>query len=496
MKKINVLLVLAAVLALSGVFTTCSKEANTTENVTVTFLDPLGENTFSPVSIEKGSSLGGSLPDETAFDKVPDGFPLFYGWFENNATQYFPNTQVGANITLTARWISDEETTTDLATITFAFTQTDGDSNIIMPRGGQIPPVKVIKGKSLGPARYPAALKAQGWTFNGWQKAGGADFTMNTTVDSNITVTARWIEKTVTYTVTFNSGTGGAPVDPIEVLADECIDEWVVRFPPKFTENTADERAFFVAWLDEENREYDGRVPITRDVELKARWGLPPYVVNFQTDISSVVCDSAAEYGNVDYKAKVREAWDSTPSSPKYVIVNEVTYDVPNNTNRWRILYRIALKNGLALDTGFYTRYTIRARFYANQQGAKSWTDSTAFTPNKPAAASGYSKDGLLHGVDHPSDNGWGQISWTGVSNWNGQGADADTMLQRYNLDMKGGTLNDTWAPLRYQEKAYPPYLLIQTSDAYIGHIEVTQIVFHNGEDKKYTEYEDELEDE
>jgi hypothetical protein len=217
-------------------------------------------------------------------------------------------------------------------------------------------------------------------------------------------------------------------------------------------------------------------------------------------DIAEVVADGDPEngYGGVDYLPEVKEAWDSKPEHPKWVIVNTVTYDVPYNTNRWRIIYRIKLKSGVLngptadFDVGFYTRYTIRGRFYANKQGTKSWTGG-GFKPNSQADDFGYKEEGLLKGVSSPSDDGWGQISWCMAPNWSGEGANPDTLLQRYNLDRKGGTINDVWAPTRAlpQGEFFPEYLIVQTSDNYIGHIEITQIVFHNGE-KKYTMYEDE----
>jgi len=491
MKRINVFGLLA--LALVCIFSACNLD--TAPRYTVTFSDPGGGNTFSPVTVEEGQSLGSKMPANL----TRDGYYVFYGWFDGS-NQYFPDTPIGTNITLTARW-SDE-----IATVSFTFTQTDGSGAVIQPTA-TIPSVTAVKGLPLGPLAFPVTPRAKGWEFANW-KLNNEDFTTTTPVPGDITLTAYWVAKQE-YTVTFDSGVGGAPVAPIKVFADECIDEWEVRFPPKFTENTFNPNAFFVAWFDSENREYNGRVPITRDVTIKAKWGMPPYVVNFQTDITSLEGSIDETYGNVDYNPVVREAWDSTPENPKWVIVNETTYDVPYNTNRWRILYRINFTptdHGFgAFNADFYTRYTIRARFYANRQGAETWPNDPAykegqFTPNKPAKAVGYSQDGWLTSLNYQAENdpdpsrsedGWGQISWCSVANWDGQGASADTMLQRYNLDRKGGTINDTWAPLRDKDRLYPPYLLIQTSDNYIGHIEITEIVFHNGEEE-YTLYEGE----
>ena len=495
MKKINVLFILALVC----VFTAC--QLDTKPRVTVTFDDPAGGNRIASVTIEKGASLGGKLPTNL---RRNDGYYTFYGWFEG-ALQYFADTPIGEDVTLTARW-ADE-----VVTVSFAFTQTvDGT-----PNGAPIEPavpvndVTAIKGLPLGPLAFPVTPRIEGWVFVVWLLDDGEPFFQDVPVLDDITVEALWLNQkspqpldpeltaklpeiptAAEYTVSFNSK-GGAPVASIKVYANECIDEWRERFPPNPTTNSINPDAFFTKWIDDEFREYNGRTPITRNVELNAKWGLPPYVVDFKTNVVKVEADVDAQYGSVDYDPKVRQAWDSTEENPKWVIVNNTIYDVPNNTNRWRILYRISFKFPSTFSTEFYDNYTIRARFYANKQGTKSWTDASSFTPNKPADGAGYNKDGLLVGTSSPSDDGWGQISWTSVANWNGQGADADTMLQRYNLDRKGGTIDDTYAPLRNKDAKFPPFLIIQTSDAYIGHIEITEIAFHNGE-KKFTMYTDE----
>ena len=216
-------------------------------------------------------------------------------------------------------------------------------------------------------------------------------------------------------------------------------------------------------------------------------------MIDFNTDVEEV----ENQEDDDDFGAVVRESWDSTPENPKWVIVNETMYEIPNNTYRWKLLYRIKFKLPDDFDIGFYTRYTVRARFYGNTQALASYTPPAgAFQPNTLIEGpAGYGESGLLHGVTSPSDDGWGQVSWLGEPCWDGQGASPETMLQRYNLDRKGGTINDVWAPLRFNDLPYPPYILIQTSDAYIGHIEVTEIVFHNGE-KEYTVYEDEDDEE
>jgi hypothetical protein len=295
------------------------------------------------------------------------------------------------------------------------------------------------------------------------------------------------------------------------------------QFPanPGVGTNPINPQAFFVAWLDDENRSYNGRTPITRSLTINGKWGLRPYRVNFETDIEEIVSSPADGYGDVDYKPMVIDSWDDVPQK---VIVNTVAYDAPHNTNRWRIIYRIKFNWPDTFSTEFYTKYTIRARFYANEQGKEGWLDDPAhagsFVPDVPAEEAGYGAKGWLVKKDYDgildedeeiefvdpetgdsemvpnpnykklkgpefsrSNDGWGQVSWTMAPNWSGEGANAETLLQRYNLDRKGGTIADDWAPQRgtAEQKSQPAYLIIQTSDAYIGHIEITDIIFYNG---------------
>jgi hypothetical protein len=462
----------ALVLALGCLFITC--ELDTAQFATVTFEDPIGENIVEPVTLKRGETLGGKLPE--SYEKA--GF-VFRGWFDGG-TQYFPTSPVGADITLITRWSPILE----YATVSFAFVEPDSDGYLIKPVS-EILPITVEKGQPLGFSLFPINPRAKGWEFDTWYMEDGKEFTTATPIVEDMTVTATWIQKTSKYTVTFDPGPGVTPIPaPIEVFAGECINEWENRFPRNPTRNPINARAFFVMWHDEEKRVYTGRTPITRDVKITGKWGLPPFVVDFDKHLEYV-----QDWGGArgDLVPEVRNSYDG-----KRVIVNTKTYDVPNNAGRWEILYRIKFKWPDDFSTGFYTRYTIRARFYANQQGAKSWTGG-GFKPNNPADASGYSSAGRLFGINNPSDDGWGQVSWTLTEAATGEGANATTIIQRYNLDRKGGTIDDSWESEKGTpaERAKPPYLIIQTSDNYIGHIEITQIVFHNGEEK-YTMYEDE----
>jgi hypothetical protein len=87
--------------------------------------------------------------------------------------------------------------------------------------------------------------------------------------------------------------------------------------------------------------------------------------------------------------------------------------------------------------------------------------------------------------------HGYGQISFCISTTGNGEGANGQTIFQQYNLGMgqegDGGTVNSTWKPSApgdaNRDPVRPQVLLIQTSDDWIGHIEVTEIRFHNDPD-------------
>ena len=494
MKRFKILFALALVLVLACAFMAC--ELDTAIRTTVEFDDPRYGIQLPPIYVARGTGMGDQMP----IPQSPEPGVVLGGWFDG-ATQYYRDTIVtGETLKLTARW-SD-----DIVTVRFVFAQKDNSGKVIMPVAKVPDEIKGIRGIPLSPLSYPVTPRSKGWQFDDWRQNSldGELFNSETPVPGEVTLYAHWVAKKV-YKVSFNPGPGVTPIPAIDVFENECIDEWMppgkTQFPPNPTVNPVNTSAFFVSWLDDENRAYDGRTPITRALTIIGKWGLPPFIVDFDRHIKEIVGSTDSAYGNVDYAPKVVDSWDN-PS--QRVIVNTVTYDVPYNTNRWRILYRIEFDWPDGFDTGFYTKYTIRGRFYANQQGAQGWKDPTNpndphggdFVPDVPAKEAGYKMLGWLKkkGYDEfdaegnrveisRSNDGWGQISWCLAPNWNGGGNDAETLLQRYNIDRKGGTIGDDWVPARGSdaEKGKPAYLLVQTSDNYVGHVEITQIVFYNG---------------
>jgi hypothetical protein len=218
----------------------------------------------------------------------------------------------------------------------------------------------------------------------------------------------------------------------------------------------------FVRWIGAENELYDEFTPIYEDITFYAKWGLDPYVV----DLASVTI------ANSSYNAAYHPETKS--------IKNDTMYD--GSGSRWEIMYRISLNLPEDFDMGYYTRYTVRARFYGNNRAILG----------DPDYASGYMNDAntiQAVGDEMPPVEGYGQISWSTVLNDNGNPGNApDTVIaQQYNLGTS--TINQQWQVGGHytgdpEAAKRPAVLLVQTSDRWIGWIEIYEIAFHNGEEE------------
>jgi hypothetical protein len=222
----------------------------------------------------------------------------------------------------------------------------------------------------------------------------------------------------------------------------------------------------FVRWIGAENELYDEFTPITEDVTFYAKWGLDPYVV----DLSETTITNNG--GNSNYHATYHQDTQS--------IKNDTMYG--GAASRWEIMYRISLNLPEDFDMGYYTRYNVRARFYGNNRAILG----------DPDYASGYMNDAnaiQAVGDEMPPTSGYGQISWSNVLYDNGNPGNAPNTViaQQYNLGTS--TINQQWqvggSYTGSPELAKrPAVLLIQTSDNWIGWIEIYEIAFHNGEEE------------
>ena len=175
--------------------------AKWTENkYTITF-DTKGGNTIAPVTVKEGEKVSEPTPAPTK-----EGF-TFDGWYTDDTytTKYNFEDAVTKNITLYAKW---NEVVVTKYTVTF---DTKG--------GNTIAPVTVKEGEKV--AEPTTAPTKEGFTFDGWYQdvTLNTKFDFNTSVVSNLTLYAKWIENK--YTVTFDANGGSGTMTPVTDLTGE-----------------------------------------------------------------------------------------------------------------------------------------------------------------------------------------------------------------------------------------------------------------------------------
>ena len=175
--------------------------AKWTENkYTVTF-DTKGGNTIAPVTVKEGEKVSEPTPAPTK-----EGL-TYEGWYteETYTTKYNFEDAVTKNITLYAKW---NEVVVTKYTVTF---DTKG--------GNAIAPVTVKEGEKV--AEPTTAPTKEGFTFDGWYQdvTLNTKFDFNTSVVSNLTLYAKWIENK--YTVTFDANGGSGTMTPVTDLTGE-----------------------------------------------------------------------------------------------------------------------------------------------------------------------------------------------------------------------------------------------------------------------------------
>lgn len=430
--------------------------------------------TPEPIKVGRGKSMGAEnkypADPENAVDNI-----TFYGWYDSDI-QYGKDTVINSDLDLVARWVRNS----DLVTITF-------DSN----GGTDVPAIKVVKDEAIG-LRLPITRK-KNYTFDGWF-LNTTQYTADAPVITGaVTLTAKWTEKPL-HTVTFQTndrnilGAGSTvqqcQIDPIQVHEGEGLEDLL---PGADTVKHTASDIKFISWTGpvtdtDKGVPYDGFTAINEDMTFYAKWGKDPYTVDL----------ALAELVNGDTFNLAGDTGPVRNADPVYNVLNEVTGggvgSIMNSVmfdgakNRWQILYRIGLGLPADFNMNYYARYTVRANFYGNNRAIK--TD--------PLYSVGYMNDDdaiTAVGQLMPPKAGYGQISWcvTKTSNGNPGQDKPGVIAQQYNLGTT--TINNQWQKGGSYEGSdadaiHPNYLLIQTSDNWIGWIEITEIIFHNGEDE------------
>jgi uncharacterized repeat protein (TIGR02543 family) len=246
--------------AVSGNITIYAKwTLDTSIQYTVTFDAAGGSPATQTRTVTNGSSLGSSnmpsTPSRAAY--------IFNGWYtavDSGGSEFTATATVSGDITVYARWSFD---TSIQYTVTF---DAAGGSPATQTR-------TVTNGSSLGSSNMPSTPGRSGYIFSGWYtqaEGGGSVFTASTTVTGNITIYAKWTGQT--YTVTFKSNYG----------TNETLYTRTVTVPATtitdFPANPSRTGYSFDGWYaqaDGGGSEFTAAAPVTGDIMVYARWGMP-----------------------------------------------------------------------------------------------------------------------------------------------------------------------------------------------------------------------------
>ncbi|MDO4854843.1 MAG: InlB B-repeat-containing protein [Coriobacteriia bacterium] len=220
---------------------------------TVTFLNEDG-STLSAQEVKYNEKA--SAPDQAP---TKDGW-AFAGWTLDGQTYDF-SAPVKGNIELKPSWNQ---------IFIVSFVDENGDK--------LAEPQQVENGKCASDPD-PAPTK-EGYTLKGW-KNGQDEFSLDTPITGDTTLTANWTINT--YTVTFKTNGGSS-------VGSQKIDygSYASAPDPAPTKDGYE----FVSW------QYDGKdfdfqnIPITADITLEATWTEKEYTVTFDTDGGSAAPES------------------------------------------------------------------------------------------------------------------------------------------------------------------------------------------------------------
>jgi uncharacterized repeat protein (TIGR02543 family) len=501
MKNKIYLLLMSALVVTAGMFLAC-EDANIViekkSQCTVTFNTAGGAYpesfTVNPDGGELNAdgvytaTVGRDQPLDTLYPPEPEREDYqFVGWFDGS-TRYIATDAINADFTLTAKWVM-QTTEGGPAVSYYTVTFTAGTDAVA------IAPIRVVQGEPLG-YKYPLTWKT-GYYFDGWFE-GATEYTRSKPITGNVTVTAQWSAKSK-HNVTFDSGegnhfptgmTGGTygginnRTFTIEVYDEDGIFD---RLPTKLPLNgdspsTNPEYYFLVYWLNEENLPYVETVfiPILEDITLHPKWGAPDISVPLRSGVPNAPTLVGIDGSNPAFRTTT-----DAEGNPVYTIWNSTEN---NSSGRWQMLYWIEMNLPEDFNIKYYNKYTVDANFYGNVKATATYRKEK-FPDNDTMLPEQFylTKTGQQM---VPNRYGYGQISFCLSTTGTGEAANGETILQQYNLGMgqdgDGGSVNSTWKPIApgtARDPVKPAVLLIQTSDDWIGRIEVTEIRFHNDPD-------------
>ena len=282
---------------------------------TVTFNSMEGSGVASQVVIDGAKAVKPKDPEREGY--------TFGGWHTEKECKnlYDFNAEVNEDITLYAKWTSNEEENNGPFKVTF-------NSN----QGSAVAPQTVQKN---GKATEPKAPTRTGYRFAGWYDNSGKKFAFAATkITQDVTLTAKWIR---VFTVTFESN-GGTKFTPQTVDSGTKIKN-VTPTKANYT---------FEGWYTDAacTKKFSPATAITKDLKLYAKWkpkqSQQPKLPSNGAKITE---------GDLIYKVTNSHATQGTVSVAGVAKTKKLTLKVPSTVEIEGVAFKVT-----AIDSKAFTK--------------------------------------------------------------------------------------------------------------------------------------------
>jgi uncharacterized repeat protein (TIGR02543 family) len=198
----------------------------------------------------------------------------FSGWntaFDGSGSGFTASSTINADITVYAQWTEE--------TYTVTFKSNYGSNDTLDTRTVTVPPT------TISAADFPANPSRSGYTFAGWNTApdgSGSAFTASTTVNTDITVYARWTENLPgSYTVIFNLNDGTETNHTVKTVTLPATT--IADFPA----DPSRTGYLFAGWNtapDSSGNGFTASTTVNADITVYARWTPKTYTISFKSN--------------------------------------------------------------------------------------------------------------------------------------------------------------------------------------------------------------------
>ena len=201
-------------------------------------------------------------------------------------------------------------------------------------------PIQVVDGTVLTQEQLPT-LSEDGYIFKGWFDGTTQAKAGEYTVESNVTLTAKWEKEPVkTYEVSFSTEHGTTPA---KITVEENTKLTAIQLPSLSAEGFT-----FIGWFDGETQAYPDAYVVTKNVTLTAKWEVVPpktfevtYSSEHATAPSKITVEentklTAAQLPALTAEGFTFNGWfdgETQAKADEYIVTKDVTL-----TAKWEVI--------------------------------------------------------------------------------------------------------------------------------------------------------------